>query len=78
MRQEDREEVEKMAYLAARMISEEPHSVTATSCERTAKSEAEALMARVKDFKIETMCQGFSCECGAGGAVQTKPEHLAR
>jgi len=35
-------------------------------------------MGRVKDFKIETICQGFSCTCGAGGAVQTKPEHIAR
>jgi len=67
-----------MAYLAARMSSKEPHSVTVTSGERTAKAEADALMERVKGFKIKTMCQGFSCECGAGGAIQTKPEHIAR
>ena len=75
---EDQEELLKIAELAARMISKEPFSATVTSCERTAEAEAEALMERVKNFKIETVCHGFNCECGAGGAIQVKPGPIPR
>ena len=73
---ECKEAVPGIAELAAKVISNEfPDSKPTKG---SARLEAAALSERVKNFKIETMCQGFSCECGAGGAIQTKPEHIAR
>ena len=48
---------------------------------KTAESEGDALIARINEvtkFKVETIVQGFGCECGAVGAVQTKPEFVAQ
>ena len=75
MNPDSREAMLEMAELAAKAISKEfPDSKPAVM---SAHLEAAALSERVKGFKIETISQGFSCECGAGGAIQTKPEHIA-
>ena len=47
----------------------------------TPEVETERLIARINEvtkFKVETIVQGFGCECGAHGAVQTKPEFVAQ
>lgn len=47
----------------------------------TPEAESELLIARINEvtkFKVETIVQGFGCECGAHGAVQTKPKFVAQ
>ena len=77
MNPDTKEAMIEMAELAAEMIANE-----FPDCRKPANRKSEELaiasICEVKDFKIETMCQGFSCECGAAGAVQTKPEYVAR
>jgi len=76
MNPDTKEAMIEMAELAAKAIRNEfPDAKPAV---KSAHLEAQLLSDKVKNFKIETMCQGFSCECGAGGAIQTKPEHIAR
>lgn len=47
----------------------------------TKETEEKLLIARINEvtkFKVGTIVQGFGCDCGAVGAVQTKPEFVAQ